>query len=978
MGEETLDITFQPELTGRDDEFDQLKNCWDRVLAGHGSTVLISGEAGIGKTRLVTELMDMAEKNGALTVKGWCLADALDPLMPFREALRDAELYHLMAERPPPKVISAYLMDDSGLMIAKVERRATDLDPDIFSSMLNAVGNFFSDSLSMMGEGGGNKLNAIGYGDHDILIQTVGEMSLAVVIEGRNSEFLIEDMRKTLHSIFERSSSWDRRSDTTEPMEQEIEWLVTSGKYEGKYLVDDPKLRQENLFDNILLGLRRLSIEQPVVLFLDDLQWADPTSLRLLHYLSRNTGKDRILLLGSYRPEDILESSPTIPNVDSAKKRAHPFKTTMQNMSREDLFQEIELKRFDQETVRDIISKILDDVELDDEFVRIIYHESEGNPFFLMELTRMLVEEGHIKHENGKWQIEGIAEEAHIPSRIYDVIVRRLNRLKEEQRDILECASVVGEEFESAVVEKITGTNRMKLLKDFNYIEKTHDLIHYSNKKYRFDHSKTREILYTGINLELREEYHRMIGECYQELYGDEYLESIANHFYRAKDPRAGDYLVKAGARSKDKYSNLEAFDYYIKALPFIDHDEKLRSIYRELGYLSLIFGRYAESLEYLETALEISSDQDEKGEIYGQMAMVHEEKGDYEESLRIAETGLSIVDKNSISRCHLLKSKGWALLRQGQYDRSISTFKEELELANELGNKAENAQAFHDIGTVFLRKGDYDKAEKYLQQAIELREEMEDLGGLGVSLNNTGVIYHGRGDLDKSLEYYLRSLKIREEIGYKQGIAMNLNNIGNYHRYKGMLDKGLDYYQRSLDIKEGIGDKEGIAMTLNNMGKIYYEDRDIDKALEYYRKSLRIREEIKDKDGIVECLCMIAEIDLDRFNFTEAVSNAGNALRMAVEIGSKKDMGISYRVLGMVHRSTGKYAASEVALTNAIDVLQEIGEKAKLARVYYERGLLWKILGDVEKAEADLSAALDLFKDMGMESWVEKTREQL
>ncbi len=948
------------------------------MIDGRGSTILISGEAGIGKTRLVSELMGSAMDEGALIVKGWCLADTPDPLIPFRAAFREARLYHFMAEHPPPKVVSVYLMDDSGLMIAKVERKTTDLDADIFTSVLNAVANFVSDSLSMMGEERESKLNAIGYGDHDILIQMLGEMSLAIVIEGESSEFLIEDMRTTLKKVNQRSIDWDGSSSIAELYKSDIGWFVTSGKYEGRYLVDDPKLRQENLFDNILLGLRRLSVEQPVVLFLDDLQWADPTSLRLLHYLSRNTVNDKILILGAYRPEDILESPREDrggTNHPGTDKVVHPFKTTMQNMSREDLFMEIKLSRLDEVTVKEMISKTLGDVDLDEDFVNTIYRESEGNPFFLMELTRMLVEEGHLKDENGDWKIEVTPEEAHIPSRIYDVIVRRLNRLKEEKRDLLECASVVGEEFESKIVERVTGVNRMDLLKDFNYIEKHHNLIHYYEKKYRFDHSKIREILYTGMNLELREEYHRMIGECYLDIYGDENPETMAHHFYRADDPRAGDYLVRAGAKAKNNYSNQEAYDYYTKALSVIDHDETLYGIYRELGYLTMIFGRYDESLEHLQRALDIAGDGNDKAEIYGQTAMVYEEKGDYEESFKIAEEGLSITDKKSI-RCHLIKSKGWALLRQGDYDRSISAFKDELELANELDDRAEKAQALHDIGTVYLRKGDYDEAEKHLQRAIELREELGDRGGLGVSLNNTGVIYHGRGDLDKSLEYYLRSLKIREEIGYKQGIAMNLNNIGNYYRYKGMLEKGLDYYQRSLDIKQGIGDKEGIAMTLNNMGKIYYENGETDKALEHYEKSLHIREEIKDKDGIVECLCMIGEINLDRSDFNEAVSNAGNALRMAVEIGSKKDMGISYRVLGMVHRSMGKYSASEVALTNAIEVLQEIGEKAKLARVYYERGLLWNILGDADKAEADLSAALDLFSDMGMESWVERTEK--
>lgn len=1027
MEEEAPGISFRPDLVGREEEMEELRSIWSGVKDGKGSTVFISGEAGVGKTRLVEELMNTAD---AKFIKGWCLADNLEPLMPFREALRDADLYHLASEEPPPRVISAYLIDQNGVLVAKAERQETELDPDIFASMFTAVENFVGDSLAMMGERAQSKLQAIGYGEYDLLIQTMGKLSLVTVIEGTKSEFLIKDMRKTLLEIGGQMDFWEGDTKTAKQVEPKISWFIESRKYDGAHLVEDPKIKQENLFDNVLLGLRRLSSRTPIILFLDDLQWADPTSLKLLHYLSRNMRENRMMMLGTYRPEDILEIhriskyqrkisdfpadvlelSSTIPNVDGIyqkipsdileirgiskdqrkisdlpadmisdkhKKRGHPLKTTMQYMSREDLYREIRLDRLDFKTVTDFIQNTLGRIQLEQDFMKKVYDESEGNPFFLLEILRLFVDEGHLKREGDTWVTHTSIEDVHIPSKVYDVITRRLNRLNSEQRDLLECACVVGEEFESTVVGKVTGMNRMKLLKDFNNIENEHNLIHYEKKKYMFDHSKIKEVLYEGINKELREEYHRMIAESYEELYDvEEVVENIADHYFKAGDERAFTYLLDAADKAKESYANEEAVDFYTKALSVTEEEEELKRIHTGLGYVYLIIGRYDESLDNYRSALEIAEAPREMGELHEWIAKVLEEQGKYGESLKYAEEGLSIVQEDCIERCRLLKSKGWALLRQSQYDESIEVFKMEKELAEKLGDPKLKAQALHDVGSVYLRKGDYDRGEVNLREAIESREQLGDLIGLGVSLNNIGVVYHEKGEFDKSLEFYEKSLQIREQIGYKQGIAMTLNNIGNYYRYKGMLEEGLDYYRRSLDMKEVIGDKRGIAMTLNNMGKIYEEKGDFDRALGHYHRSLDIRREINDKGGVAECLCKISEMKIEKGELKEAEEFTDNAAEIAVEIGSKKHRGMCHRVLGMVYREKEMYEEGQNELENSVELFRKLGEKAKLARVHYELGLLWKKRGEKERAREELEQALTLFEEMEMNIWSERAEK--
>ncbi|MCK4266056.1 MAG: hypothetical protein KAX31_02175, partial [Thermoplasmata archaeon] len=351
-------------------------------------------------------------KQGATLVRGWCLAENLEPMMPVKEALRCAELYDLISESPPPRVLSVYLVNNAGMLVSKVERSESDLDADIFASMLSAVGNFVEDSLSMMGKGSAGELNTIGYSNFKIILQSRGGLSLAVVIEGSESEFLIDDIISVLTDIGDRQIPDMIEESTVAWIEPKIQWFISSGKYDGAFIVDDPRLRQENLFDNVLLGLQRASVKNPVVFFLDDIQWADPTTLNLLHYLARNTKKNRIILLATYRPEDLAPDKDGTP---------HHLETTMQNMSRESLFKDIALQRLGKEDTEKVVTNVLGALSLPAEFKERIFKETEGNPFFVLELLHLLVEEGHISRADDAWQLLEPIEDIQLPSRIYDV-----------------------------------------------------------------------------------------------------------------------------------------------------------------------------------------------------------------------------------------------------------------------------------------------------------------------------------------------------------------------------------------------------------------------------------------------------------------------------------------------------------------------------------------------------------------------------
>jgi len=461
-----------PKMVGRDKELDQLKEFLRVAVNGKGKIVLVSGEAGIGKTRLVKELEAYAESLGVKVLEGRCLYESPTPFLPFREALRS--------------IFQVSKSDALPLQQRKIRKVIKESAPDLVKA-----------------------------------IPIVGQIIAGATVAYRTyRDEKDREKRLELGALFERD--------------------------EG--------------LETISSLLVAISEKQPLLLFIDDLQLADTPSLSLLYYLARNVQNSKILVVGAYRSEEV---SGVLLDI-------------MQMMSRDDLFQKTELKRLSQINYFDFIRSMLG-VNLSD-LVKLIYEETEGNPFFAIETLRLLMQQKVLIKENGRWKLSENIEDIKIPPRVYDVIVRRISALKDEERDILECASVVGEEFSSCVVENVLGLGRIALLKSLNNIERKYHLIHSFEDRCRFDHSKIREVLYNEIAPELRKEYHSMIAKYMEEANKDR-LEDVVNelayHYYRSGNAQKGiPYLLKAGEDAREKWAAFEAVRFYSQALEMMGGDE--------------------------------------------------------------------------------------------------------------------------------------------------------------------------------------------------------------------------------------------------------------------------------------------------------------------------------------------------------------------------------------------------------------------
>ncbi|MGM0510947.1 MAG: tetratricopeptide repeat protein, partial [Thermoplasmatota archaeon] len=882
----------------------------------------------------------------------------LEPFMPVKKALVEADLGHLISEKPPPKVLCTYVIDEGGILVAKAEREESELDGDIFASMLSAVENFVKDSLQMMGDDEASGLNSIGYDRFNILLQTFGDISIAVVIDGTPNEFLVDDMKRVLSGIKKEAERWDGDVRKTQSIGSELSWFIDSGKYDGDYLVDEPEIRKENLYDNILMGLQRLSKEKNVIFFLDNLQWADDSSLSLFHYISRNTLSDSIFLIGAYRPENIVSTKEGV---------THPLSKTLQYMNRENLYEEISLSRLDDEDIEELIDTIVDTRDLSSDFINRIYENSEGNPFYVIESMKLLRSKGYFEGEEEIKEKIGFTD---IPSEIEDVVLNRLSDLSDEDMCILEAASVIGNEFTSDILDELVDVNKLALLRALNKIEKKYQLIHSEGGKYRFDHNMVRETIYNGLTEETRRKYHLSVAEKYAEKYGDdldEVIEKVAHHYLMSEDERAGKYLLGAAEKSKEKYANEEAKRFYKNALEFVKDEEDLLKVYEGYGEVLSLTGNYQEGISNYKKAIGFTDDNKRKAALYRKISSDHENIGEYEKSLEVCSKSLELLeDENSPEYAKLLNTIGWIEIRRGNYDEATEKFNQAYEVVGESGHKEQRGMLKHSIGTVQYLKGEYDEAIRNLEYAIELNEEQDKIDNVGSSYNNLGLVFWRKGETDRSLESHEKSLEIRKKIGDERGIAMTFDNIGNVYHDMGEMERALEYHKKGLKRRRKIGDERGLSISLNNVGGVYQEMGELEKAIEYHEESLEIKERLGDEQGIASSYNNMGEAYHSRGELDKAKEYHERALDLREKLGNVHGIASSINNLGEVLRDMGDLKSSQKYFNKALVKSVGIGDTNNETISLNNLGGLHLLKGETDRAEQYISKSMNLSSDKG------------
>jgi predicted ATPase len=327
----------------------------------------------------------------------------------------------------------------------------------------------------------------------------------------------------------------------------------------------EPEQARFRLFDSVTTFLKNASKLQPLVVVLDDLHWADKPSLLLLQFLARDLKDARILVIGTYR--------------DMELGRQHPLSQTLGELSRQGLSARIVLRGLTEQDIARFI-EMTTGINPPENLVRTVYQQTEGNPFFLNEIVRLLVVEGQLERP----QVT-TASGVRIPEGVREVIGRRLDQLSDECNRILTIACVIGREFSLDGLEplsEITGDQLLELLDEAMAARVINELPQ-AVGQYSFVHALIRETLYDEISTARRVRFHRRIGETLEKLYAnnpDSHLTELAYHFYQASPAGNGDkaidYAIRAAKRAIRLLAYEEAAGHYERARAVVELQENV------------------------------------------------------------------------------------------------------------------------------------------------------------------------------------------------------------------------------------------------------------------------------------------------------------------------------------------------------------------------------------------------------------------
>ncbi|HJS06078.1 MAG TPA: protein kinase, partial [Pirellulales bacterium] len=448
----------------------------------------------------------------------------------------------------------------------------------------------------------------------------------------------------------------------------------------------DPEQARFRLFDSITTFLRNASAACPMLLILDDLQWADEPSLRLLQFLAQEIRETHIFVVGTYRDVEL--------------SRGHPLTRTLAEIAREDLGHHIRLAGLSREDVGRYV-ELTSGLQPPETLVRQIWDKTQGNPFFVIETIRLLISEGQLEHPE---QLADLV--INIPPRIRDVVRRRLEQLSDRCNGTLTMAAVYGREFPLEVIEALSDADGEAVLKDLEEAAGARIIAEApgGDLKYVFMHDLVREAVYDEIKSVRRMRTHAHIGRVLERLYeGQEterHLAELARHFVaaaRAGDPdKAIDYSIRAGRRSLEQLAHEEAARHFWAAIKILEGKEavdqpQLCELLLDLGEAQRRTGQFALSLATLRRAFDVArsvgaSDRMAAAAIAFEWLSWSLSNPDVT-SVLLAKEALSTLSADRAAlRAKLIASHARALQSVGSSEEAVKLVREAVELARQVG----------------------------------------------------------------------------------------------------------------------------------------------------------------------------------------------------------------------------------------------------------------------------------------------------
>ncbi len=656
----------------------------------------------------------------------------------------------------------------------------------------------------------------------------------------------------------------------------------------------DIKEERDRLFDALSQLVIDISESEPLLLVLDDLQWADDGTLQLLHYLARNIQNSRIMICGAYSPEEL----------ESVEGKLHPLSETLSRMRLEKLFYEIKLERLNREESTAMMEGLLENEHIPNVFKEQLFEESEGNPLFIEEVIKSLIDGGLIDVRDYTWDMKVDLTKIHMPRTITDVINRRIERLDSKTIDILRHASVVGNQFTYHALQKVTGVDEESLVDSIDILLTANiirEVPSSTEETYKFDHTQLREVVYNSMSRSRRRLMHKKVGYALEDLYKDQIdsvVYALSRHFQQGSELRKSIIFGKKAAEKAIRvFAPEEALEYYKIALEALEkleatdeNKESMINLLNGMGEISYTLGDLNTGINYYDLAIKLCD-----------------------------ETG------NKSAKAELFANKGEVLSREGKWGAAVQSFEKSRIISEKLGDSHVVAKAYRGLGHVYWRFGDYDKATQYNNLSIQASMEVGDMHSIARTFIELGLIYSATGDYEKAIEYYSKSLKELEPFNDFSQIARAHNNIGDAYMKTERYDKAIEHFKKCVEIGKKSHSHEHLGWGNLNLGEANALNGTPNEAKKYIDEALEVMKKMGDRIGIQACYTVYGILYRLEKNWDQAYKSFKVAMKMGEENKVPYNLAYTMYHTGLMYKDKSEKERAVIELTKALEILKQL-----------------------------------------------------
>jgi class 3 adenylate cyclase/tetratricopeptide (TPR) repeat protein len=762
----------------------------------------------------------------------------------------------------------------------------------------------------------------------------------------------------------------------------------------------DPQLRQERRFELLCRLVLRAAAEAPLLVLIEDLHWADLISLDLWRQLAASIAEQPILLLGVHR-----SAFGGLGQLDDGA----------------DVLQ---LDDLSSDESRALVESRLG-ADLPPELTQQLVERAAGNPLYLEELLRALVERGLLVEQSGRMHLAGDLAGVELPDSLSGLLLARIDRLDEHRRTLLRVASVIGQRFPFSILRGISATPSAVLLSSLLGLSEQALIEAEREDPERVDifrHALIHEVAYNSLLYARRRELHGRIGDLLERLHADDLDDfcGLLAHHYRLSDrhDKAIFYLLKAGHAARAIFANEEAIRQYNWAIDLIadEHDPRDWEARAALADVLAVVGRYDEALAAyhaligrgpeLPPALAVELRR-KRGSLLEKQGRFHEAL----EQLRAVETRIQaqVQALSPLAMPTLAADLATVLVRLGEYDEAIRTCEQGLaQVVHDRRTRDDElieARLHATIGTIAGMRGDYSQARHHFERSLVARTLIDDLMGQVSCHNNLGYLWQLQSDYEQATEHYAVAQQLAQQLGMRYALyftyansayadyclgryaeaeraanealllceAMNnrsgrahvLDTLGLIRYSRGAYAQAIEAFSGSLDLHRALGSSYQEGNTLAaGLALVYNATGEPERGLELARQALARGHELQAQQLQCEALNAMAESLLLLSRPAEAREAAEQAVALGKSLGSKAEQAVALRLLGQAAAAVGELGAP--FFEASLGLASEINNAFELARTQAAYGAALRSAGNLAGARSYLQAARQSFSRLG------------